>query len=272
MIVIGSAYEHDCFDKFLNIKVKNIVELEYQLKEIFGSAKDIYVCWMLTNNITGDNFDVVNIGNICHKYGAYFICDLTASIGHCIIPNNLEEWCDCCCASAHKFYGEKNEGFLWIGNKLYKHLHSDIINNLVHGTVDVAGALMLADAMEWVDGNYEDSHYNNLLTVLYNLLFEAGIEAHNICLNEKTRSHAINAIYLPNINADALQTYLASKDIYIGVAHSACADSDDYRVLQAMGYSKDIARQTIRVSFSVDTTVDDIKGFVNTVKNFKEMF
>ena len=126
--------------------------------------------------------------------------------------------------------------------------------------------------MEWVDGNYEDSHYNNLLTVLYNLLFEAGIEAHNVCLNEKTRSHAINAIYLPNINADALQTYLASKDIYIGVAHSACADSDDYRILEVMRYSKDIARQTIRVSFSVDTTVNDIREFVNVIKTFKEMF
>lgn len=221
------------------------------------------------NPITGD--DVRYNTDIPH---AIFGCDYTASIGHVILPENPKY--DFIFFSGHKFYTEKGIGAMWISDRLCKYFGAttDYRNQygLVHGTVDVAGALMLADAMEWVDGNYEDSHYNSLLTVLYNLLFEAGIEAHNICLNEKTRSHAINAIYLPNINADALQTYLASKDVYIGVAHSACADSDDYRVLQAMRYSKNIAIQTIRVSFSVDTTVDDIREFINTVKNFKEMF
>lgn len=272
MVIIGSAYEHDCFDKFLNIKVKNIDELEHQLKEIFRSTKDVYVCWMLTNNITGDNFDVVNIGNICHKYGAYFICDLTASVGHCIIPNNLEEWCDCCCASAHKFYGEKNEGFLWISNKLYKHLHSDIINNLVHGTIDVPGACMLANAMEWVNGAYDESYYKSLVTELNTALFDNNISSSIISKDISTKTYAINAIYLDGINADALQTYLASKDIYIGVAHSACAGIGDYRVLEAMEFNKKIASQTIRVSFGVDSSCDDIKGLVNEIDNFRGLF
>lgn len=222
------------------------------------------------NPITGDDIRY----NRDDYHSIFYGCDYTASIGHAILPENPKY--DFIFFSGHKFYTEKGIGAMWISDRLCEYLGAtkDYRNQygLVHGTVDVDGALMLADAMEWVDGNCEDSHYNSLLTVLYNLLFEADIEAHNVCLNEKTRSHAINAIYLPNINADALQTYLASKDVYIGVAHSACADSDDYRVLQAMGYSKDIARQTIRVSFSVDTTVDDIKGFVNAVKNFKEMF
>lgn len=224
------------------------------------------------NPITGDTILE------CIKYNAvknvFIGCDYTASIGHAILPKNPKY--DFIFFSGHKFYCEKNVGAMWISDRLCEYLGAtkDYRNQygLVHGTVDVEGALMLADAMEWVNGNYEDSHYNNLLTLLYNLLFEAGIEAHNVCLNEKTRSHAINAIYLPNINADALQTYLASKDIYIGVAHSACADSDDYRILQVMGYSKDIARQTIRVSFGVDTTVENIREFVNAVKIFKEMF
>mgnify|MGYP003308038009 CR=1 FL=1 len=46
---------------------------------------------------------------------------------------------------------------MWISDKLCEYLGAtkDYRNqhNLVHGTVDVAGALMLADAMEWVDGN-----------------------------------------------------------------------------------------------------------------------
>ena len=263
-----SPYEHDSvynISEVLNNKSK------YNLQEY-----SLY-CHQLVNQITGDTWDIKRAKEkFVIKPNQFFGVDLTAAIGHTVLTNNLEEYCDALWFSGHKFYTEKGIGAMWINDRLGKYLGAtkDYRNQygLVHGTVDVAGALMLADAMEWVDGNYEDSHYNSLLTVLYNLLFEAGIEAHNVCLNEKTRSHAINAIYLPNINADALQTYLASKDIYIGVAHSACADSDDYRVLEAMGYSKNKARQTIRVSFSVDTTVDDIREFVNVIKTFKEMF
>ena len=263
-----SPYEHDSIyniSEVLNNKFKYNIQ-EYSL-----------YCHQLVNQITGDTWDIKSAKEkFVIKPNQFFGVDLTAAIGHTVLPNNLEEYCDALWFSGHKFYTEKGIGAMWINDRLGKYLKAtkDYRNqhNLVHGTVDVAGALMLADAMEWVDGNYEDSHYNSLLTVLYNLLFEADIEAHNVCLNEKTRSHAINAIYLPNINADALQIYLASKDIYIGVAHSACADNDDYRVLEAMRYSKDIARQTIRVSFSVDTTIDDIKSLIKEVKNFKEIF
>lgn len=263
-----SPYEHDSVynvSEVLNNKSKYNIQ-EYSL-----------YCHQLVNQITGDIWDIKEAKEeFVTKPNQFFGVDLTAAIGHVILPSNLEEYCDALWFSGHKFYTEKGIGAMWISDRLGEYLGAtkDPKNqyNLVHGTVDVAGALMLTDAMEWVDGNYEESHYNSLLTVLYNLLFEAGVEAHNVCLNEKTRSHAINAIYLPNINADALQTYLASKDIYIGVAHSACAGTEDYRVLEAMGFNREIASQTIRVSFGVDSSYDDIKGLVNEINNFRRLF
>lgn len=266
-----SSYEHD---SVFNVSDR-IMENETQI--FFNHEEYGLYCHQLVNQITGDIWDIKSAKEeFITKPNQFFGVDLTATIGHIILPNDLENYCDALWFSGHKFYTEKGIGAMWISDRLCEYLGAtkDYRNQygLVHGTVDMTGALMLADAMEWVNGNYEDSHYNSLLTILYNLLFEANVEAHNVCFNERIRSHAINAIYLPNINADALQTYLASKDIYIGVAHSACAGTEDYRVLEAMGFNKKIASQTIRVSFGADNSYDDIKGLVNEIKNFQELF
>ena len=263
-----SPYEHD--------SVYNVSEVLNNKSQYNIQEYSLY-CHQLVNQITGDIWDIKEVKKkFVTKPNQFFGADLTAAIGHTILPSDLEKYCDALWFSSHKFYGEKNIGALWISDRLGKYFdaNKDPKNqyNLVHGTIDVAGACMIADAMEWVNGNYEDSHYNDLLTLLYNLLFKADIEAHNICLNEKTRSHAINAIYLPNINADALQTYLASKDIYIGVAHSACAGIEDYRVLEAMRFNKKIASQTIRISFGVDSSYDDVKVLACEINKFKELF
>ncbi len=265
-----SPYEHDSVynvSEILNNKSKYNIQ-EYSL-----------YCHQLVNQITGEVWNIKQVKEECvTKPNQFFGSDLTAAIGHTILPDDLEKYCDALWFSGHKFYTEKNVGAMWISDRLGEYLgaNKDPKNqhNLVHGTVDVAGACMIADAMGWVCGNCTDTddYYYNLLVVLNNLLFVNNIEPSNISFHEKTRSHAINAIYLPNINADALQTYLASKDIYIGVAHSACAGTEDYRVLEAMGFDKKIASQTIRVSFGVDSCYDDIKGLVNEIKKFKELF
>jgi len=221
------------------------------------------------NPITGDTILE------CVKYNAvknvFIGCDYTASIGHAVLPKNPKY--DFIFFSGHKFYTEKGIGAMWISDRLGKYLgaNKDPKNqyNLVHGTVDVQGARMLANAMEFVQHYLYFDHMLKELCTQFNI---NNIEFDIVALNKTSKSSAINAIYLPNINADALQTYLASKDIYIGVAHSACAGTEDYRVLEAMGFSKEIASQTIRVSFSVDTTVDEVRQFAEEIKNFKEMF
>ena len=73
-------------------------------------------------------------------------------------------------------------------------------------------------------------------------------------------------------NADALVQYLSLKSIYVSLAHSACSADADYRVTEAFGISKETAEQCIRVSFSEDSTFNDIDALVNGIKEFKEKF
>ena len=79
-------------------------------------------------------------------------------------------------------------------------------------------------------------------------------------------------IYYVGCNADVLVQYLSSKGIYVGLAHSACSADADYRVTQALGISKETAERCIRVSFSEDSTFNDIDALINGIKEFKEKF
>ena len=83
---------------------------------------------------------------------------------------------------------------------------------------------------------------------------------------------SINAIRLNGINADALQQFLASRGIYVGVGGSACSAAHDYRVLRAYGLTDGEASEVIRVSFGDETTARDIEALVEGIKEYKGMF
>lgn len=270
-----SPYEHD---SVINVSDKIVTA---DTKFLFNKEEYGLYCQQLVNPITGDIWDIKNLKNLFITKSTQFIgIDGTASIGHIPIPKNLEEICDAFWFSGHKFHTEKNIGCMWISERLYIYLgmFPNIANpknqyDLVHGTVDVQGACMLAEALEEACENVErtSTFYTHFILELISQLNTYKINNKILsCSNNKT--DAINALYLENINADALQTYLASMAIYVGTAHSACADNEDYRVLEAMGFSKEIARQTIRISFSYKNSIQDIIELADQIKKFKELF
>ena len=75
-----------------------------------------------------------------------------------------------------------------------------------------------------------------------------------------------------DINADSLQQYLASKQIYIGIGGSACSSLHDFRVLNACGLANNEASRVIRVSFGDETTERDVDEFVKNICEYKKKF
>ena len=270
--VYCSPYEHD---SVFNVSDR-IMENETQI--FFNHEEYGLYCHQLVNQITGDTWDIKKAKEeFVTKPNQFFGVDLTAAIGHVILPNNLEEYCDALWFSGHKFYTEKNMGCMWISNRLAEYLCAtkDPRNQygLLHGTIDTQGVMMIANALEYVQNTicYTYNPYHEFISRLITDLWIRKIDA-NLITVSKNKTYAINAIHFPGINADALQTYLASKDIYIGVAHSACTDNADYRVLENMGISKEVAKDTVRISFSIDNTLHDIICLIEEIKNFKERF
>lgn len=268
--VLGSVYEHDCFNRWLDYRFT-----EYPTDQI---SKNDIVCWMMVNNITGAVFNVEQIGKMCRDARAYYIMDAVASIGHYPISNNLESFCDCLVTSAHKYGGPQGTGCMWVSDRFAKFLglsedsHEEY--GLIHGTPNVSAAVAMSYAMEHaVDGLEEgnDEHWRSLLGYLEIKLLGNRIDC-NIIAKDQPKTYAINALYIPNINADALTQYLSTKSIYISPGHSACADNDDYRVLEAFGLTKEEASQTVRISFGENTTQEDIDALVNGIVEFKNLF
>ena len=261
--VIGSKYEHDSFNKFLVTRVANIDQLMDTITKNRGYRG--CVIWQGVNNITGEIFPVEQIGSICHGFNSFYICDMTAMIGKAPIPANIDQWCDCVVWSGHKLGTEGGIGAMWLSDKFNEWLN----DFKLHGTPNLAGAMAIADATEEACKS-PMKHYTDLYMHLYGKLVNANIQFQVI--SDRLKTCAINAIMFDDINADSLQQYLASKQIYIGIGGSACSSLHDFRVLNACGLTNDEASRVVRMSFGDKTTERDIDEFVNAVVEYKEKF
>lgn len=261
--VIGSKYEHDSFDRFLVTRVANIDQLIDGITKNRGYRG--CVIWQGVNNITGEIFPIEQIGTMCHWFNAFYICDMTAMIGKAKIPANIDQWCDCAVWSGHKLGTEGGIGAMWLSDKFNEWLN----DFKLHGTPNLAGAMAISDATEDACKS-PMKHYTDLYMHLYGKLVNANIQFQVI--SDRLKTCAINAIMFDDINADSLQQYLASKQIYIGIGGSACSSLHDFRVLNACGLTNDEASRVIRVSFGDGTTERDIDAFVNAVVEYKEKF
>lgn len=270
--VICSKYEHNSFYRYAYDLVKNINELSENIANMPESYGKMIVMWQGVNNLTGEIFPITEIGNVCHEYNAFYICDITAMIGKVPIPANIDQWCDCAVWSGHKLGTELGIGAMWISDRLDKWLNGFKL----HGTPNLAGALALTQAVEdacdskTIERN--NSHWVKLANKFGGLLNKNNIQHTFVPFVLDDYTSAINAIRLPGFNADALQQYLASKQIYISIGGSACAEKHDYRVLNAYGLSNDEASEVIRVSFGEDSSVEDVEALVEGIKNFKELY
>lgn len=265
--VICSNYEHNSFYRYAYYSVKNINELSENITDMPENYGKMIVMWQGVNNLTGEIFPVEEIGKLCHEHNAFYICDMTAMIGKVPIPADIDQWCDCAVWSGHKLGIELGIGAMWISDRLDKWLNGFKL----HGTPNLAGALAMTQAVEDVVSAIEDSfqHWRRLRN---SLEIDLTIEEIDYSLVKWDDCPAILAIRLPGFNADALQQYLASKQIYVSIGGSACAEKHDYRVLNAYGLSNDEASEVIRVSFGADSSVEDVEALVEGIKNFKESY
>lgn len=263
IVTACSPYEHD--------SVYDSVDIEGGQLTYLGDGTAIFQQWV--NPVTGIVFDIPSIrkalGNDC------FLCmDATAGIGKRVLTQSIISSVDAIWFSGHKFNGPKTGGILWVSDRLSKALYlSDDSRNeygLKHGTLDVPSFIATTCALEYTISNSIDNawHYAGLNDYLSN-------RAGNRVVGSKQYTNGqLNATVLidTGCNADALVQYLSTKGIYVGLAHSACSADADYRVTRGLGISDKYAEQCIRVSFSEDSTFEDIDALVNGIKEFKEKF
>ena len=227
------------------------------------------------NHITGEIFNLKTIRSQLPET-CKLIVDATAGFGKAKLPSDLDNIADALFMSGHKI-GCPELSFMWLSDNLCKWLGAakDIRNQwgLHHGSLSMASVLALTDAVEWAceNGDRIGGHSAGLYVRMNGMLDKARVEHHDV-LEHQMFTCSINAIRLNGINADALQQFLATRGIYVGVGGSACSAAHDYRVLRAYGLTDDEASEVIRVSFGDETTASDIEALVEGIKEYKGMF
>lgn len=269
--VFCSKYEHDSFFRYRDDSFYD-KELELLLNQVDNYTIPV-VLWQAVQNITGEIFPTKQIGELVHQYHGFYICDGTAQIGHTPIEPNIDGWCDFYCFSGHKLGTELGIGCCWISDRLDKWLNGFKL----HGTPNLAGALAMTQAVEdacdskTIEKN--NAHWVKLANKFGGLLTKNNIKHTFVPFILDDYTCAISTIRLFGFNAKALQSYLASKEIYIGLGQSSCADEADRRILcQGYDLSEQEADEVIRISFGVDSSVDDIVALVEGIAAFREEY
>lgn len=240
-----------------------------------------FYCHQLVNQLTGEIHDIKSVHEKLLQYDdvPFLICDCTAAIHHISLKAvKVCQYADAVVTSGHK-YGCPDIAFMWIDDRLFNWLGGgkDVRNQwgLKHGSISVGHVLALADAVEWACDSKRLNDMNNWYMRLFDCL-HCGLKRADIdfsvIADAKPSTCAINAIRLNGLNADSLQQYCASKDIYISAGGSACNAAGDFRVLNAYGLSNAEAAEVIRVSFDDETTKNDIGALISAIVEYKQKY
>ena len=271
-IIISNIEHHAITEpcKFLEkkgFKITSIPVNKYGLVDPLDISKaitnnTILVSIMHANNEIGTIQPIQDIGKITREKKIYFHTDAVQTFGH--IPININDLgVDLLSASAHKLYGPKGIGMLYIrkGTRIMPFLHGgDQEKKRRASTENVPGIVGFGKATEIA--LVEMDREVRRLTYLRNRLIEGILEKID---HVKLNGHPINR--LPN-NVNVSLEYIEGEAIILrldaeGIAcstGSACSSSsgEPSVVLLAIGLPRELAYGSLRLTLGRFTDEKDI--------------
>ena len=224
---------------------------------------------MLANNEVGTVEPLHDIAKIAKKHDVLFHSDGIQVMGK--LPIDVQELgMDMMSFSAHKFYGPKGVGALYIKEGISMKpliIGGSQEKSLRAGTENVGGIAGLGCAAELVTKSLSD--VGPSLTALEKQFKTKFSEQHaNVIYNGFGDNHLAGLINItiPGIASDLLLIHLDSEDIAIS-SGSACSSGtiSPSPVLKAMGISDKQNLETIRISAGRDNTSAEVDQLVETM-------
>ncbi len=220
---------------------------------------------MFANNEIGTVQPVREIGEICRRHGVLFHSDAVQAAG--TLPIDLKDLnIDLLSLSAHKFYGPKGIGVLYIRKG------TDFVNLIDGGaqehsrragTENVAGAVGLAAALK-AACEHRDEHSAQLIS-LRDKLTDGLLKIKGSRLNgDRNRRLPGNInIAFDGVDGETLVLMLDQAGICAS-SGSACTagSSDPSHVLCAIGLPPKLAEGSLRLTLGVQNTEDDVDGIL----------
>ena len=253
---------------YLNVDKNGFIDLE-ELKNSINS-KTILVSIMFANNEVGTIEPIKEISRIVHSNNAIFHTDAVQAVGNIKIDVK-EMGIDLLSMSAHKFYGPKGVGALYVRDsidfiQLQNGGHQE--NDKRAGTENVAGIVGLGKAIELANNNIIQNN-ERLLNLRNYCIEQIKNRIPYIRINGDLNSRLpgnINISFL-YVNGKDLVKLLAKKGICTS-SGSACSSGlpQPSHVLLAMGLSEDIASSALRITLGKENTKEDIDYFVDELE------
>jgi len=245
----------------LPVDANGILDLEWLKGAI---RKDtILVAIMHANNETGVLHDVSGIGQVCTERDVIFFCDTTQTAGKYGLDVQQHQ-IDICCFSAHKFYGPKGIGGLYIRKK-GKRINLPAMftgggqeSGMRSGTLNVPGIMGMAKAFELC--NAMPSAVERLAT--FGRRFEeALLKMSGVVINgnDTVRMPGISSVSFRFLEGQALLVKLNEKLCVSSGSSCSSMDGKPSPVLKAMGLGDQQAMSTIRFSFGRFTTENEVE-------------
>ncbi|MFA6832928.1 MAG: cysteine desulfurase family protein [Bacteroidaceae bacterium] len=213
---------------------------------------------MLVNNETGEIYDVKQIfsksKNLTHA-------DATQAIGN-IQVNVKELGVDMMSFSGHKFHAPKGIGCLYVR-------HGIVLNPLIYGgkqergvrggTENTIGVAAIGVAIEESVANTEKK--NKYCMILKRTMLEEFNKSNlDYIVNGKNTISSTVSVSFKGVESEAISLWLNSYGICVS-SGSACnsGSAEPSHVLKAIGCPAEYINGTIRFSFSLENTVDEVK-------------
>jgi len=245
---------------YLSVNKDGLIDID-ELKNTIR-PDTILTCIMYANNETGVIQPIHEIAEIVHNNNGIFMSDTTQVIGK-INVDVEEDRIDLLCMSAHKMYGPKGVGALYVRRKNPRVSLFPQINGGGHerglrsGTLNVTGIVGLGKACEIAKAEMWDNSI--LISRLRTKLEQQLTDDSDYFINgsTKNRLYTTSNICFKDFKAEQLISKIPSIAVAMG---SACtsATAEPSHVLKAMGLTDDEAYSSIRFSIGKYTTEQEI--------------
>ena len=263
---------------YLPVKADGLIDL----KELEAAIKPttVLIAVMYANNEIGVVQPVREISAIARKHGVLFFTDATQAVGKIPVDVN-KDGIDLMTFSAHKIYGPKGVGALYVRRKNPRVKVTAQMDGGGHergmrsGTLNVPGIVGLGKACELcrLEMAEESKRISKLRDKLENALLQ--IEEAYVNGNREHRLPHVSNISFKYVEGEGLMMGF-NKNIALS-SGSACtsASLEPSYVLKALGLGDDLAHSSLRFGlgrFSTEEQIDyTIEQVTNAVKRLREM-
>lgn len=240
-----------------------------QVKQAIQS-NTVLISLMMVNNEIGTLTDIQAIGLLAHQHQILFHVDAAQAAGKKAIDVQAMQ-IDLLSLSAHKIYGPKGIGALYVRQDIQKHIKTQIHGGgheqglrsgtlATHQIVGMGEACRLAK-LALVDEQRRIQHLRNKLL--------QGLQALTpVNLNGHATQHVANYLNVSFLGERANSIIAAIKQVAAVSSGSACNShhAAPSHVLSALGLNENLASNAVRFSFGAYTTQEHIEALLHELR------